>query len=87
MYCNRTATGPVQAGTQRTIRSLDRTKYLQISGHYGHYGHIRTHWTRFTRIVAPKVAGSSPFVSLIVNLRAAGPTRRWGRRTHSGAVW
>jgi hypothetical protein len=55
---NCTATRTVRAGTQRTIRSHDFTKYLQISGLYGH---IRTHWNYLPRIVAlEKVAGSSP---------------------------
>jgi hypothetical protein len=54
---NCTATRTVRASTQRTIRSLGLTIYLQISGLHGH---IRTHWNYRPRIVAPKDAGSSP---------------------------
>jgi hypothetical protein len=54
----RTATGLVQASTQRTVRCFDFTKSLQMSGLHGH---IRAYRTTRTRIVAlEEVAGSIP---------------------------
>jgi hypothetical protein len=53
-----TATGLLQASTQRAGRNFDLTKYLQMSGLHGH---IRTHRNSVTRIVAlEKVADSIP---------------------------